>query len=154
MPRSIKYFIISNSKNILRKTHPPCQSPVTDNGEAVPTPKENDEKKARQYPPLPCRSPRLHHPRHGCGGSDHPARRLHPLRRGLRRATQRLLEHPVPLQRQGAGRGDGTLLLRGTLPRPNQCGLALCRSVVRKVCGDDAVWVLCGEPGGVGGCGW
>ena len=32
---------------------------VTDNGEAVPTPKENDEKKARQYPPLPRRSPRL-----------------------------------------------------------------------------------------------
>jgi len=28
-------------------------APATDNGEAVPTPKENDEKNARQYPPLP-----------------------------------------------------------------------------------------------------
>ena len=129
-------------------------APVTDNGEAVPTPKENDEKKARQYPPLPRRSPRLHLPRDGHRRRDHPARRLYSLRRNLRRATQRLLEHPVPLQRQGVGRGDGTLLLRCPLPRPNQCGLALCRSVVREVCGDDAVWVLCGESGEVGGCGW
>ena len=81
----------------------PVPAPVTDNGEAVPTPKENDEKNARQYPPLPRRSPRLHLPRHGHRRRDHPARRLHPLRRGLRRATQRLLEHPIPFQCEGIG---------------------------------------------------
>lgn len=36
------------------KKHTPCQCQptATDNGEAVPTTKENGEKKARQYPPL------------------------------------------------------------------------------------------------------
>ncbi len=132
----------------------PVSAPATDNGEAVPSVKENGGKNARRYPPLPRRSPRLHLPRHGHRRRDHPARGLHPVRRGLRRATQRLLEHPLPLQRQGTRRGDGTLLLRGPLPGPDPCGLALCRSVVREVCGDDAVWVLCGEPGEIGGCGW
>ena len=113
--------------------------PATDNGEAVPTPKENGEKNARQYPPLPRRSPRLHLPRDRHRRRDHPARRLHPLRRGFRRATQRLLEHPLPLQRQGAGRGDGALLLWRPLPRPEGYPMAECGSVVREVCGDDAV---------------
>ena len=81
----------------------PVPAPVTDNGEAVPTPKENDEKNARQYPPLPRRSPRLHLPRHGHRRRDHPARGLHPVRRGLRRGAQRLLEHPIPFQCEGIG---------------------------------------------------
>ena len=108
----------------------PVPAPVTDNGEAVPTPKENDEKNARQYPPLPRRSPRLHRPCHRHRRRDHPARRLHPLRRNLRRATQRLLEHPLPLQRQGAGRGDGALLLRCPLPGSEGYPLAECGSDV------------------------
>ena len=108
-------------------------APVTDNGEAVPNTKGNDEKKARQYPPLPRRSPRLHLPRDGHRRRDHPTRGLHSVRRGLRRGAQRLLEHPLPLQRQGTRRGDGTLLLRRPLPGSDPCGLALCGSDVREV---------------------
>ena len=116
-----------------------CQPPVTDNGEAVPTPKEMTRKTRGRYPPLPRRSPRLHLPRDGHRRRDHPTRRLYSLRRGLRRATQRLLEHPLPLQRQGAGRGDRALLLRRPLPQSEGYPLVECGPNVQEVYGDDAV---------------
>lgn len=54
----------------------------------------------------------------------------------------------VPVQRQGARRGDRTLLLRSEVPRPDERGLAQRRSSLREVCWDEPIQLLCGEPSG------